>query len=576
MAKKQMVEDSEIENVGIMHGFMDDIEDLMDEIAEAEAGGDGDQDMAKVMGRKVDSPEILMNNLRGDYRSVDARREELADLVGFSAAAETPDDVLALLQPVLAQQGVGGLPVMEEATMSETVMPMPMPAPAPVPPQAQQGAAGIGALPMGMANGGIVQNFQDGSGEEGVTPIDTAYAAYPQDIVNAAKLATANLLRQQPVAVPDLMSRTTELTPQYAELLNMGDRDAARAQMLFDIGQAAFGFAGNVGPQGEALRGSPMARLAQATSALPAKIGASAANLRKGEQAARLAALQGAQAEQATVRAANVALAEQQQDLLADIAKTKSFRSLTREEKEARGLDVDRPWQVDADGKLYAPGSAGDSITINSGQTYADAIAEFVAKDDQKVASDAEKAVSNIVKIDQTLEQIARADINTGVGAMFFTTLDRFKGQFLNDPDAANRATQDQYLDALLGSEVFAQIGALGIGARGLDTPAEREFLREVLTGTRSLNKDTLIRMTEQRRQREVLAIQLYNDRVGRGDLDQYFEFSKREKRPFEIPDAPEITMPELPKDLPDLDLNLDGGALKELNKRRQAERGVA
>ena len=38
---------------------------------------------------------------------------------------------------------------------------------------------------------------------------------------------------------------------------------------------------------------------------------------------------------------------------------------------------------------------------------------------------------------------------------MFFTTLDRFRGQFLNDPDAANRATQDQYLDALLGSEVF-------------------------------------------------------------------------------------------------------------------------
>ena len=179
--------------------------------------------------------------------------------------------------------------------------------------------------------------------------------------------------------------------------------------------------------------------------------------------------------------------------------------------------------------------------------------------------------MTNITKIDQTLDQIATQDINTGVGFNFFTTLDRLKGQFLNDPDAANRATQDQYLDALLGSEVFAQIGALGIGARGLDTPAEREFLREVLTGTRALTKDTLIRMTEQRRQREVLAIQLYNDRVNRGDLDQYFEFSGREKRPFEIPTAPQVTMPDFPE-TPNLNIDLEG-AFKELERRREAER---
>jgi hypothetical protein len=107
--KMQMVEDDEVENVGIMQGFMDDIEELMEEIAEAEMSGGEDQDMAKLMDRRPDSPEVLMNNLRGDYRSIDARREELADLVGMSAAVETPDDVLALLQPVLAQQGIEAL-----------------------------------------------------------------------------------------------------------------------------------------------------------------------------------------------------------------------------------------------------------------------------------------------------------------------------------------------------------------------------------------------------------------------------------------------------------------------------------
>ena len=81
----QMVDDDEVENVGIMSGFMDDIEELMEEISEAEMNGieEGeDADMARMMNRTPDSPEILMNNLRGDMRSIDARREELADLVG--------------------------------------------------------------------------------------------------------------------------------------------------------------------------------------------------------------------------------------------------------------------------------------------------------------------------------------------------------------------------------------------------------------------------------------------------------------------------------------------------------------
>jgi hypothetical protein len=47
--KMQMVEDDEVENVGIMQGFMDDIEELMEEIAEAEMSGGEDQDMAKLM-----------------------------------------------------------------------------------------------------------------------------------------------------------------------------------------------------------------------------------------------------------------------------------------------------------------------------------------------------------------------------------------------------------------------------------------------------------------------------------------------------------------------------------------------
>lgn len=566
MAKKQKVKDDEIENVGIMQGFMDDIEELMEEITEAEMAGGDDQDMAKLMDRRPDSPEVLMNNLRGDYRSVDARREELADLVGMSAAVETPDDVLALLQPVLTQSGIESLTPSSSlpfgAMAPTAVAPPPMDAVGLPTPSVDP--SGVGSLPIGMAEGGIVQNFQDGSGEAGVTPAMT----FSPEVIQAAQSSIADVLAQQPAAVPDLAARTKALTPQYAEILGLGDRDAIKAQMLFDIGQAALGFAGNVGPQGQALRGSTAARLAQATSALPGQIGARAAQIRKEEQAATGTALQAAQAEQAAVIAANVKLAERQQDLLGEIAKQKTFRSLTETEKEERGLDATRPWQVDQDGKLYAPGGQpAANITVGSGESYAQAIGRSAAEDDITVATNAQNALTNIRKIDETLNQIANQDINTGVGATFFTTVDRIRGQFLQDPDAANRATQDQYLDSLLGSEVFSQIGALGIGARGLDTPAEREFLREVLTGTRSLNKDTLLRMTEQRRQREVNALQLYNDRVERGDMDSYFEATGREKRKFDVPALPEITMPDLPDGVGP-SVNDPSGAFAELRKR--------
>ena len=118
--KMQMVEDDEVENVGIMDGFMDDIEGLMDEISEAEGMTviDSEEDMSEIMDRRPDSPEILMNNLRGNIRSVDARREELADLVGMREAEETPEGVLTLLQSVLAQQEAAPpMPQLKHLTM---------------------------------------------------------------------------------------------------------------------------------------------------------------------------------------------------------------------------------------------------------------------------------------------------------------------------------------------------------------------------------------------------------------------------------------------------------------------------
>jgi hypothetical protein len=57
--------------------------------------------------------ETMMNSVRGDEASVEQRRMELASLVGEEDAMQTPESVLALVQPVvqmsLVDEGIGGL-----------------------------------------------------------------------------------------------------------------------------------------------------------------------------------------------------------------------------------------------------------------------------------------------------------------------------------------------------------------------------------------------------------------------------------------------------------------------------------
>jgi hypothetical protein len=94
----------EAKSSGILAGFdLDEMEGMEEQ--------EPSEDMPQ-MSRTPQNPEILMNNLRGDYRSVDARYMELAQMVGEEAAMETPPEVLAMLQMQLAAQpqGIGALP----------------------------------------------------------------------------------------------------------------------------------------------------------------------------------------------------------------------------------------------------------------------------------------------------------------------------------------------------------------------------------------------------------------------------------------------------------------------------------
>jgi len=75
-------------------------------------------------------------------------------------------------------------------------------------------------------------------------------------------------------------------------------------------------------------------------------------------------------------------------------------------------------------------------------------------------------------------------------------------------------------LNAMLQMDVFRAIKDLGIGARGLDTPAERDFLIQVMTGNAAQSRAGLIALTKRRRDKAKGKVDLFNQAEG----NEYFK----------------------------------------------------
>ena len=75
LQRKMFRDPSEDENVGIMQGFMDSLEEML--TGEGDMSEEDEDSPSGAPDRTPRSPEILMNTMRGDMRSVDARVEEL-------------------------------------------------------------------------------------------------------------------------------------------------------------------------------------------------------------------------------------------------------------------------------------------------------------------------------------------------------------------------------------------------------------------------------------------------------------------------------------------------------------------
>lgn len=139
---------------------------------ESDAGAMGvgiGQELVNRMMQGLDSaetPKDLMDSIRGNDRSVEERRTELAEFVGEEDAEQTPETVLAMVQPtiMLTERGAMDSGVGE---LMEGVADVDMETMEGEPTDVGGGVAslmGVGQPPVqNFRNGGIVQKFKDGT-----------------------------------------------------------------------------------------------------------------------------------------------------------------------------------------------------------------------------------------------------------------------------------------------------------------------------------------------------------------------------------------------------------------------------
>jgi hypothetical protein len=187
---------------------------------------------------------------------------------------------------------------------------------------------------------------------------------------------------------------------------------------------------------------------------------------------------------------------------------------------------------IGADGKPVIAKSPFESA-------YSKGVGEAAATSDVALVNSAQAAVAKLQDINQTLTQLNKSDAITGFGADLLKDVERFRAQFTKDTKAGKRVADTEILNAMLGSEVFGMIQSLGIGARGLDTPAEREYLREVMTGTIRMDKAALIKLTQIRKNVTERAIDEYNKKLDSGELNRYFETRGIKPKRIEKPTSP-------------------------------------
>jgi hypothetical protein len=263
--------------------------------AEAGAMAQGEQmgaQYAQQMMQGIDSAqstEDLINALRGNDRPLDSRRDELAGFVGQADANQTPESVLAMVQPVIMMTEEGMMDSGIGALVQQLVGDVEMTTASGAPTDMGMGVGSLMAAgaqgapaPQNFRQGGEVAHLFIGSGPDATVPTSTAPSA-----------STASLPSETVMSFGDTVkSKYEDLLPLYQEILGADEesREATKAQMLFDIAQGGLQLAAGVPGAGSSFA----SQLAGAAAPVAGRIQERGAALQARKDQIKAGALEGA------------------------------------------------------------------------------------------------------------------------------------------------------------------------------------------------------------------------------------------------------------------------------------------
>ena len=226
------------------------------------------------------STEDLINALRGNNKSLDARRSELAGFVGQADANKTPESVLAMVQPVIMMTEEGMMDSGIGALVQQLVGDVEMTTASGAPTDMGMGVGSLMAAgaqeapaPQNFRQGGEVAHLFMGSGPSLTAPGLTAAESV---------MGFGDAVR----------GKYDDLLPLYQEILGIDDegQEATKAQMLFDIAQGGLNLAAGVPGAGSSFA----SQLAGAAAPVAGKLQERAAALQSRKDQIKAGALEGA------------------------------------------------------------------------------------------------------------------------------------------------------------------------------------------------------------------------------------------------------------------------------------------
>ena len=151
--------------------------------------------------------------------------------------------------------------------------------------------------------------------------------------------------------------------------------------------------------------------------------------------------------------------------------------------------------------------------------------AAFNAKQYDQVL-ESKRSLDNVANLKK---ELASSDAITGIGADIRKNIARVRA-FFGSKYAGKVVTDTELLNAMTGAETYPLMKALGITSQMMNTPDERNFIREMFLGDITLNKDTLLRLADIREKAAKKTIDDWNSRVKGGELDNFFKLSGKRK----------------------------------------------